>query len=413
MVSDSYQSSVLRFVVSHYRRGVNRHRNAFERANSTVKVGAELGTALIGLPIYMTARAAVIAGQKLRRALDKKRLPTLSAQARKVLNFSGFDGLEEAAVELDSTNKLAVDVENSRLEQRSGWPLLQTLIAVGNCLSSRQLKLLSGPEEVPEEVLVSDASSRESGGGLAIRGRLKGWMAQWRASASRLLNFETTVSGGLSTGGSKLAVVRRVTGVASDLESRSLVLVIDYQTAWKGLSVLQQSRLRCKISTFLGAGEVFLIKNRSTVSLPKILQVSLSALVKRLGIPPSKLAGAARSAVKLAAVKSSSIVAVSQPDLNRSAIRVSKVGSLVNQSATDKSLAATSFSTPMAVLDSVPSKLCLSRLNDDQRKTLEADVISTTYVEHPLEKLLKWIDRVLLWVEKQWRKFSQIVVQKI
>ncbi|MEL7052328.1 MAG: hypothetical protein AAGM45_11155, partial [Cyanobacteria bacterium J06588_5] len=33
----------------------------------------------------------------------------------------------------------------------------------------------------------------------------------------------------------------------------------------------------------------------------------------------------------------------------------------------------------------------------------EADVVSVNYIEHPLEKLLKWIDRIFLWLEKLWQ----------
>ena len=400
MVSDSYQSSVLRFVVGHYRRGANRHRDAISRANTRVRVSAEVGTALIGLPIYMTARAAVIAGRKLRQVLDKQQLPTISAQARKVLNFSGFEGLEDAVTNSDATGTLAVDVANSQLKQRSARPIFQTLVAVGNCLSSRQLKLLSDPEVLP----ASDLPNADSGGGLTVGDRLKGLISQWRTSASRLLNFETAVSGGLRTGGAELAVARKVTGVASDLESRSLVLVLDYQTAWQGLSVFQQSRLRRKISTFLG--------DRSNASLPRTLRAGLSAIASRVGIRP-KLAGVALASAELATVKSSSIVTSSQPTPDRFAIQISKVGSLVNRSVTNEPLTVTGFSAPIAVSASVPSKLRLGNRNDDKRKTIEADVIATTYVEHPLEKLLKWVDRVLLWVEKQWRWIRQIVARKI
>ncbi|MEL6900963.1 MAG: hypothetical protein AAFP07_08440 [Cyanobacteria bacterium J06606_4] len=34
--------------------------------------------------------------------------------------------------------------------------------------------------------------------------------------------------------------------------------------------------------------------------------------------------------------------------------------------------------------------------------TWDVDVITISYVEHPLERLLKWIDRIFVWLEKQW-----------
>ncbi|MGB3670885.1 MAG: hypothetical protein WA984_12280, partial [Phormidesmis sp.] len=42
-------------------------------------------------------------------------------------------------------------------------------------------------------------------------------------------------------------------------------------------------------------------------------------------------------------------------------------------------------------------------IEPDASQDLEANVIFLGYVEHPLEKLLKWIDKILLWVERQWQ----------
>jgi hypothetical protein len=33
-------------------------------------------------------------------------------------------------------------------------------------------------------------------------------------------------------------------------------------------------------------------------------------------------------------------------------------------------------------------------------------VIAFDYIEHPLEKLLKWVDRICLWVEDRWQTFK-------
>jgi len=38
---------------------------------------------------------------------------------------------------------------------------------------------------------------------------------------------------------------------------------------------------------------------------------------------------------------------------------------------------------------------------------IEVDVISSTYVEHPLEKLLNWVDQGLLWIERRWENFGE------
>ncbi|MEO0855177.1 MAG: hypothetical protein AAFY15_16975 [Cyanobacteria bacterium J06648_11] len=35
---------------------------------------------------------------------------------------------------------------------------------------------------------------------------------------------------------------------------------------------------------------------------------------------------------------------------------------------------------------------------------MDASVVTASYVEHPLEKVLKWLDRFLLWLENGWRR---------
>ena len=39
----------------------------------------------------------------------------------------------------------------------------------------------------------------------------------------------------------------------------------------------------------------------------------------------------------------------------------------------------------------------------DGSSCFEAAVVAVDYIEHPLETVLKWIDRLLLWVERQWQ----------
>ncbi|MEL7523967.1 MAG: hypothetical protein AAGJ80_20500, partial [Cyanobacteria bacterium J06553_1] len=40
---------------------------------------------------------------------------------------------------------------------------------------------------------------------------------------------------------------------------------------------------------------------------------------------------------------------------------------------------------------------------------IEADVITVEYIEHPLEKVLKWLDRLLLWLESRWRALQNLI----
>ncbi len=41
-------------------------------------------------------------------------------------------------------------------------------------------------------------------------------------------------------------------------------------------------------------------------------------------------------------------------------------------------------------------------------RLLDAKVVAFEYVEHPLETVLKWIDRLLTWVEGQWQILMEV-----
>lgn len=335
MVFNPYQSNLLRFVVGQYRRGVDRHRSAFGQAHTKVKLSAELGTALVVLPIYVAARAAMLAGRRLRQSVSQQQFDTLTPQVRKLLNFSGFDvsGLGSSGFEAvdSSSTHLQPDSASHDAIQGLAQPLFQTLVAVGACLSSAQIRALSAPGS-----LIPDGSGQS-------QSRLMHWVGRWQAAARQLLSFDREIlSVGskveLGLGRGDLSSPAQITGVASDLKTRSLLLVLNYSAVWNGLSADQQLRLQHQITAFLSRGSIRLpFKAKDSIAVYKL---------------------------------------------------------------------AEPVSTPLFL-----TKLLCSEKSDRQRvrDVIEADVVSITYVEHPLEKTLKWVDRILLWIEKQWQRIRAVL----
>ena len=339
MVFNPYQSNLLRFVVGQYRRGVDRHRSAFGQAHSGVRLSAELGAALFVLPVYAIARTSVLAGRKLRQAVSQQRFNLLTPQARKLLNLSGSEPTQ---------------------------PIFQTLVAVGACLSPAQIRALSEPSSV-----IPDGSEQS-------KFRLVRWVDKWRTAARQLLRFDRKIlSVGLEAelcfGGGDLSSLAQITGVASDLKTRSLLLVLDHRAVWNGLSADQQLRLQHQIVAFLNRGFIGL------ASRPR--EPKISSLANSSSIPPE-----------------------GEPGLKCLAIQKSEATSLS---------ASGDFKTAVELARLVSTSTLSTQFMGDEKSdhkpvqgVIEADVVSVTYVEHPLEKMLKWVDRILLWIEKKWRWFN-------
>jgi len=405
MVFNPYQSSLLRFVARQYRWGVDRHRSAFGQARAKAKLSAEVGTALMMLPVYIAARASVLAGQKLRQAISRRQLAALSPRVKKLLNFSGFDSINSSDFESDfeSGQSLSIDLQFNRLScdvaQASARPIFQTLVAVGSCLSSAQITVLSEPRPLAP-----------NGSGPS---RFMRWVGKWSTAARSLLSFhqkKSSVEANVGVFEQKtLSLPAQITGVASDLETRSLILVLDYSAVWNGLSADQQSKLQHQIAAFLHP--------EFTNSPPEANLLNVSSIPRLItnwiGIAKQLIESLYLSAdyssvdyplVELSVANESSLILDSKADLGCLAIQKNEA---ISPADIGNSEPVPKLAKP--TLSTLPTKLLCNEKNNRKqaRKTIEANVVSVTYVEHPLEKMLKWVDRILLWAEKHWELIAQ------
>lgn len=306
---------------------IGQYRQGLERHRQAVRGARATVTLGAALPVYALLSICQLAGRKLRQYGLSSRLFGSQAGVANLLDFSDFD---QHLVPQEMRNALVVDCETCAAAERG---MAQMLMMVGACLDPLQVKML---------LTVRSATNDPAAG--------------------------------------------RITGIASDLETRSLVLVKGHTLVWSGLSAAQQTELQAQMGQCAIARptrsfwvEVLRVlmwlqrryRSKATAALPSQLT----------GLPP---ASPELSALPRGMAKYQKII---RPEL--------KMPSRV--------IAASSSSSRSLAGRSALGLATETESDGDHLLYLDADAVATGYVEHPLEKLLKWVDRLLLWVEKQYR----------
>lgn len=428
-MSSPYQSSVLRFVVGQYREGLDRHRRAVCHARTSVTLGMEIAASLAFVPAYAMARAAKTVQRKLSESA-RNRSPGTAGETARLLDFSDFDEL--LAIATPQPNS-AMDTVTEALASEGDFlshekPLLQTLCAVGSCLLPRQinaLRAISTAEQLHEH----DSQNADD---LRRASRLSAWdrVFQWgQRTISRMTALPTLSrqsSHPIVKQQHALELAQRITGVASDLETRSLVLVLNHERIWKGLSARQQKKLQAQISAFMenrGVKPVkpswlSYIRQKMMSAGTSVLPVSQAAVRwfsswrQRIPYQQPVLASPVKCSVELSAqVEASSSQIVSSPN-------ASMASHLAETALLDSAETGVCSSPQKRLRDFNPMLLAASATLQsfflevepgNSADYIEANVLTVEYIEHPLEKVLKWLDRLLLWLEARWRALQNLI----
>lgn len=451
MTSGPYQSKLLRLAIAQYRQGVDRHHRAVRQARSTAILGVELGTVLALTPVSAAMKVAQNAGVKVRRAVIEGDWFALAADvvkmdATKLLDFSDF---AEVATETYADRGRASLIGSALAEGAivSEGSMVQTLRAVGSCLSSRQVKALLK--------IGHEARNSSDSNALAQMPLAEQLVRVGRRSVAGILrwvdfkNGETNrVDSAIASAQSNVLGLQKVTGVASSLETRSLQLVLGHTTVWDGLSARQQARLQQKILRLL-EGDIeprsfwpatfFAWKSRPTAALlgqqsalvrpvndfwVDVLRAVLWLKQRLWSKPISHLTGSigqmegANSAVnQLASVLPRRMASATQPTLPAVSIDVelpiAETSSLPVLSGKQDVISLRESRSSSTHTKRVQRSASLvsqgkAEANSQRRQAdyWETDVIAIDYIEHPLETVLKWVDRILLWIEAQWQRLQ-------
>ena len=486
-MSGPYRSNLLRFVIGQYRDGIERHRRAVRKTKTSVTLAAEVGVGVALFPVYALVHASQVAAQKLGEATETGRLSRTSQKKRRLLNFSGFESALVPSEEICTERVIA---------ERA---MSQTLVALVEQLSRPQINVLAelGSGNQVDSALPADEYAYPDAHDSTIKsvgqsgnpfsslvkrtvGRLipvlaeKGRSLVPRSSRSQAAELRVPWKRAKSL----VNLAGRVTGVASDLETRSLVLVRDYAVIWNGLSASQQIQLQQQIVRFLSGKRDYLITlgklgrvgiegievagyrpleprslddtprsalvNGLWVSIVRSLEIRINRLL-RIGLN-SELAQQLSSSLGNSALDDLDEIEASEqkttangteisplvlqkevfygfatvrsPEANKSSVSSEDgVDVHVNRAATPESIlgpaqALVEMTAKNKTVTDVASKETLvnaiaSNSGGGAEVAIEADSFTIGYVEHPLEKLLKWVDKALLWLESQWKKIRR------
>jgi hypothetical protein len=469
MTSGPYQSKVLRFAIAQYRNGLERHRRAVGRARS----GVVLGVAVTLLPVYAVLSASRSASQNISRSASQllskgrlgkrllgRQLPGVTAQVAKFLKLSDFESSDFEASDFDNFEAVVAT-----------WQMAQTLLSVGACLNRSQISALIAP--ISDSALqVEAASDGASDSPLAV--------------FSLLVGLSRRIKAALGVGrGVALQPSMQITGVASDLETRSLVLIRGYVTVWDGLTCEQQATLQAKIDGLLGGSGLFsgeaIQSAQSTLPMPMDLMVwaSQSALgysvrafwvevlrvmawLHRDSLSNSRFLLTGAMAMAFPSLAQLDLPQAAQPGLKatqlspaaETSLALPKAGIVLESSFFDYLVDCwRSIWTSVAGAGSViegrfpsvlpslsPGQIGAAQLVESggdsgvhamvqgsgaevtmqveesgTSQYWEATVTAVAYLEHPLEKVLNWVDQLLLRLEVYWQRlmaFFQKIFQK-
>lgn len=235
MTSSPYQSNLLRFFVRQYRQGVNRHRLAVRKTRSAVVLGSEVGVAIAITPAYVLIRAAQNIGKKavktLEQTVDKLHLLAVHSKPGELtdlLDLTGFTRLptikgdkESAGIELSEC-----EIDNAALA-KSEVLMAKVLVATGESLLPTQRKQLSGQLSWWQSLT---AKTKRLAKRLTVVSR---------SHRSTSLSCERETSEEVMPTES-----RKITALASDISTQSLVLVLGNITIWDGLSANQKRQIK-------------------------------------------------------------------------------------------------------------------------------------------------------------------------
>lgn len=399
MTQGPYQSNILRFFVRQYWQGVARHRQAVRQTRSKVTFGVSVGSTFALLPVYAAVRVSQLVTATLKETVDRTWALGVGRITNPSLEGSVFDGRLAFLERREDLETEALQYADQRFSESvlfAERAMSRSLKLVGSYLSNAQRAQLAGQKEPLLIRLLSWGK----------RSLLRLSKPAGRLSASSAIHLRRSV---LFSKGS-LPEPALISGIASDVKTRSLVLVIGFRSTWNALTPAQQARLQHHVRQFWTPPSslirpvhsfwlyvlryvlqmIFALRKRPQTKAPSVLselteKFSLSGSVE---LPTASLQGGLTTGPHGELTKAKS-----------AKIQLSQMSA---------SLASSLFSE----LERVPIKeekvpchnLSYETLgfDNDTMDAWDVDVITISYVEHPLERLLKWIDRIFVWLEKQW-----------
>ena len=357
--SRPYQSKILRFVLQQWQQGLERQDRAWRQLQSTATWGAQA----VMFPLYAILRAVERANLALGSSSSHSDPETITATEDNTTDIDRSIAtiLTHTQQQLSPEQKeqLRIPPQSELIQHKRGW-----LSNVLERFWPQQPATHPPPDEVPAITKTASHSNQLT---TSQTGKLATSQTN-KLTTSQAGSISPTTSSGLLQTGHTLA---------SMIENRHLVVVNSENEVSDIFTLEQQRELKTYIFRVITAywqsraGATRIPRRISAKTILSIGTASLNALPTELRKAWSELPSRPQQA--------------NLPPIGASPVPRSRIF------------------PPKALSDAAPSSPeNMHRLSNRAPDVVHANVQDSRYLEHPLEKILRWIDRILTWCERLW-----------
>lgn len=379
--SRPYQSKLLRFVLNQWQRGLERQNRVWRQLQSTATWSAQIAI----FPIYAILRAVERARFSLGSGTQQSERPakSISTAAEPAMRA------KKHATDLDHslTAILSHTQQILSLEQKE-----QLAIAPKSTII-RQAKsfLITFVNQIRQQ-LFNDLQPASDGSAMAAAKS----PARHLATIHRLQQSKPLATGQAADMNQRAAsdLAQNGTTLASSIQTRKLVLVNLKNEVFDIFTPEQQSDLQHYIAQIMQAyrqSRMIVPHRPKRLSIKTILAIAgvfIAALPMEFRKAWSQLAPGPQKP------ELPNLAANSSPAQPSSRI-------FYPQAAVSDSIEASRHRLPTRTAAKP------RRLSSNSPDAFEASVNSASYLEHPLEKILRWVDRILAWCEQRWQQWVE------
>ena len=376
--SRPYQSKLLKFVLNQWQRGLERQDQAWRRLQST----ATWSTQVAIFPVYAILRAVQRATFALGSATPEQQNPSES------ISVANDSAAKEHVTDLDHslTAILSHTQQILSLKQKE-----QLKIKPKSSILRRAKSVVVALVNQAKHYLPGDLQSTGSSAALTTpQSRAK------HLATTHRLQQSGKITTGAATGidyRSTSGLAQNGTTLASSIQTRRLVLVNSKNEIFDIFTPEQQSDLQHYIARIMQA-----YQQSRTIVPRRHRQLSVKAILAIGGVFIATLPMEFRKAWSQLAAGPQT------PELPH----ITTSSSLAQPSSQIFYPQTAASATAKTGNHRLPHRAAKSRrLSSNSPDAFEANVNSVSYVEHPLERVLRWLDRILTWCEGQWQKLFE------
>ncbi|MFG6098292.1 hypothetical protein SPB21_23735 [Leptothoe sp. ISB3NOV94-8A] len=376
--SRPYKSKLLRFVLQQWQQGLERQDRAWRQLQSTATWGAQVAV----FPIYVVMRAL----ERANFALGSNNTPDTSSSQPTVPTTraqGNVTDLEHSFTAILTHTQQLLSSEDSS----------QLVIAPSGSLLSKAQSLLSGViQRIRQQLPGSQLSTRGSAALTNIQ-RKQSHLVTSAKPQYRSKGLAVAQSARMRRQ-ARADLLQNGTTLASSIETQKIVLVNPSNEVFDIFTPEQQADLKHYIACVMNA-----YRESRTIVPRKTKQLSAKTI---LAIGAVFIAALPMEFRKAWAQVAPGPKALSLPPLETNnpqpRSRVFYPSSATKGTVKTRAQRLSSGAT---------HTYSARHLSSKDPHAFEANINDVSYLEHPLERMLRWLDRVLTWCEHRWQQWLE------